>query len=76
MSQVSLKRMQETQMYEIELKEVNEYISALFARLKEIKAKCVEETQWKEGKFLSPFCLITLSYPSILWIDHDLFCRI
>jgi hypothetical protein len=36
---VSLKRMQETQMYENELKEANEYILALFARLKELKAK-------------------------------------
>jgi hypothetical protein len=33
---VSLKRMQETQMYENELKEVNEYISALFAWLQEV----------------------------------------
>jgi hypothetical protein len=37
---VSLKRMQETQMYENELKEVNEYISALCALLEEIDAKC------------------------------------
>jgi hypothetical protein len=36
---VSLKRMQETQMYENELKEANEYILALFAHLKELKAK-------------------------------------
>jgi hypothetical protein len=47
---VSLKRMQETHMYESELKEVNEYISPLFARLKELESKCTEETQLKEGK--------------------------
>jgi hypothetical protein len=73
---VSLKRMQETQMYEIELKEPNEYISSLFAQLKELKAKCVEETELKKGKILLPFYLIILSYLSILWTDHDLFCRI
>jgi hypothetical protein len=30
-------------MYEDELKEANEYISAIFARLQELEAKCVEE---------------------------------
>jgi hypothetical protein len=55
---VSLKRMPETQMYENELKEANEYISALFARLHELEAKCIEENRLKEGKFLSPFCLV------------------
>jgi hypothetical protein len=34
---VSLKRMQETQMYETKLKQANEYISALFAQLEELK---------------------------------------
>jgi hypothetical protein len=63
-------------MYETELKEANEYISALFTRLKELKTKCAEETQLKEGKILLPFYLIILSYLSILWTDHDLFCRI
>jgi hypothetical protein len=37
---VSLRRMQETQMYETELKEVNEYISALFAWLEELESNC------------------------------------
>jgi hypothetical protein len=37
--------MQETQMYESKLKEVNEYISALFARLEELEAKCTEENR-------------------------------
>jgi hypothetical protein len=68
--------MQETQMYATELKEKNEYISALFARLEELEAKCTEETQLKEGKILLPFYLVSLSYPSKLWTDHDLFCRI
>jgi hypothetical protein len=45
-------------MYENELKEANEYISALFARLHELEAKCIEENRLKEGKFLSPFCLV------------------
>jgi hypothetical protein len=73
---VSLKRMQETQMYETELKEANEYISALFAWLEELEAKCAEANRLKEGKILLPFCLVILSYPSILWTDHDLFCRV
>jgi hypothetical protein len=68
--------MQETQMYETELREASEYVSALFARLEELEAKCTEETQLKEGKVLLPFCLVSLSYPSILWTEHDLFCRI
>jgi hypothetical protein len=68
---VLLKRIQETQMYENELKKANEYISALFARLQELEAKCAEENRLKEGKILLPFCLIILSYSSILWIDHD-----
>jgi hypothetical protein len=63
---VSLKRMQATQMYETELKEANEYILALFAWLKHLEAKCAKEPQLKEGKILSPTCLVTLSYPSIL----------
>jgi hypothetical protein len=48
--------MQETQMYETELKEANEYISTLFAWLKELEAKCAEETQLKEGKCNTQFC--------------------
>jgi hypothetical protein len=40
---VSLKRMQETQIYENDLKEANEYISALFALLEELEAKCTKE---------------------------------
>jgi hypothetical protein len=73
---VSLKRMQETQIYENDLKEANEYISALFAWLEELEAKCIKENRLKEGKILLPFCLVILSYPSILWTDHDLCCRV
>jgi hypothetical protein len=69
---LSLKRMQETQMYENELQEAKKYNSVLFAWLQELEAKCVEENRLKEGKFLLPFCLLILSYLSILWIDHDL----
>jgi hypothetical protein len=60
---VSLKRMQETQMFETELKEANEYISALFAHLKELEDKCTMETRIKEGKILLPFqsCKIVIS---------------
>jgi hypothetical protein len=68
--------MQVTQMYENELIEANQYILALAARLEDLKAKCTEETQLKEGKILSPLCLISLSYLSILWTDHDFLCRI
>jgi hypothetical protein len=68
---VSLKRMQGTQMYENELKEVDEYISALFAWLQELEAKHVEENRLKEGKILLPFCFVILSYPCIPWIDHE-----
>jgi hypothetical protein len=53
--------MQETQMDETELKEANEYISALFDRLDELKVKCAKENQLKEGRILLPFCLIILS---------------
>jgi hypothetical protein len=58
--------MQETQMYENELKEANEYISTLATRLKELNAKCTEETQLKEGKMLPPLYLLSLSNPSVL----------
>jgi hypothetical protein len=58
-------------MYENKLKEANEYNSVLFARLQEPGAKCAEESQLKEGKFLLPFYLVILSYPSILWTDQD-----
>jgi hypothetical protein len=54
---VSIKRMQETQMFEDELKEANEHYSVLFARLQELEAKLAEESQFKNGKFLLPFYL-------------------
>jgi hypothetical protein len=73
---VSLKQMQETQMYENELKEANEYISTLATRLEELKAKCTEETHLKEGKILPPLCLLSSSYLSTLWIDHNFHCSI
>jgi hypothetical protein len=50
--------MQETQMYEYELKEVNECNSVLVARLRELEVKCAEQSRLKEGKFLSPFYLV------------------
>jgi hypothetical protein len=52
--------MQETQLYEDKLKESNKCNSVLVARLQELEAKCIEESQLKEGKFLSPFCLVNL----------------
>jgi hypothetical protein len=55
---VSIKRMQETQLYEGDLKEANKYNSILFARLQELEAKCAEESRLKEGKFLSPSCIV------------------
>jgi hypothetical protein len=63
-------------MYENELKEANEHISALATRLEELEAKCSEETHVKEGKILLPLCLLSSSYLSVLWIDHNFFCRI
>jgi hypothetical protein len=57
---VSIKRMQETQMYEDKLEEANEYNSILSARLEEHEKKCAEESQLKEGKYLSPFYLTNL----------------
>jgi hypothetical protein len=54
---VSIKRMQETQMFEDELKEANEHNSILFARLQEHEAKLAEECQLKDGKFLLPLYL-------------------
>jgi hypothetical protein len=44
-------------MYENELKEANECISTLAALLKELEAKCAEETQLKGGKILPPLYL-------------------
>jgi hypothetical protein len=55
---VSIRRMQQTQMYKDELKEANEYNSILFARLQELKAKCAEESRLKASKFLTPFYLV------------------
>jgi hypothetical protein len=63
---VLLKCMQATQMYESELKEVNECISFLAGRLEELKAKCTEEAQLKDGTISSSHSLISLLYLSIL----------
>jgi hypothetical protein len=57
---VSIKMMQETQMYEDELNEANEYNSILSTRLQEHETECVEESQLKDGKYLLPFCLTNL----------------
>jgi hypothetical protein len=70
---VSIKRMQETQMYEDEHKEVNKYNSILYARLQELEAKCIEESQLKEGKFLSPFCHVNPDI-SKYTLDWSWFC--
>jgi hypothetical protein len=63
-------------MYENELKEANEYISALAARLEELEVKCIKEAQLKEGTILPPLCLPSSSYLNILRIDHNFLCRI
>jgi hypothetical protein len=70
---VSIKRMKETQMYEDEHKEVNKYNSILYARLQELEAKCIEESQLKEGKFLSPFCHVNPDI-SKYTLDWSWFC--
>jgi hypothetical protein len=49
--------MQETQMYEDELKEANEYNSIISAWLQELETRSAEESQLKEGKYLLPFYL-------------------
>jgi hypothetical protein len=54
---VSIKRMQETQMFEDEFKEANEHNSVLFSHLQELETKLAEESQRKDGKFLLPFHL-------------------
>jgi hypothetical protein len=70
---VSIKRMQETQMYEYELKEVNECNSVLVARLRELEVKCAEQSRLKEGKFLSPFYLVN-DVTSEYTLDWSWFC--
>jgi hypothetical protein len=47
---VVIKRMTETQAFEDELKEVSELNSVLFARIQELEAHLVEESQAKDGK--------------------------
>jgi hypothetical protein len=61
--------MQETLMYENELKEANEYNSVLFARLQELEAECAEESRLKEGKFLFTFlsCNLVISEHTMDW---------
>jgi hypothetical protein len=54
---VSMKRMQETQMFENELKEANQYNSVLFTRLQELEAQLAEEHQPRNGKILLPLHL-------------------
>jgi hypothetical protein len=54
---VSIKMMQEAQMFEDELKEANVYNSVLFTWLQELEAKLAEESQLKNGKFLLPLYL-------------------
>jgi hypothetical protein len=47
---VVIERMQETQAFEDELKEVSELNSVLYAQNNELKAKLAEESQAKDGK--------------------------
>jgi hypothetical protein len=54
---VTIKKMQETQMFEDELKEADEHKSVLFARLQDLEDKLAEESQLKNTKFLLPFYL-------------------
>jgi hypothetical protein len=49
---VSIKRMQETQFFEDELKEWTELNSFLYAQNQELEAKLAEESHLKDGKFL------------------------
>jgi hypothetical protein len=70
---VSIRRMQQTQMYKDELKEANEYNSILFARLQELEAKCAEESRLKASKFLTPFYLVN-HVISEYTLDWSWFC--
>jgi hypothetical protein len=54
---VTIKKMQETQMFEDELKEADEHKSVLFARLQDLEDKLAKESQLKNTKFLLPFYL-------------------
>jgi hypothetical protein len=54
---VSSKRMQETQLFEDELKASIELNSFLYAKNQELEAKLSEESQLKDGKFWLPFLL-------------------
>jgi hypothetical protein len=47
---VAVKRMMETQLFEDELKEVNQLNSVLLAQKLELEAKLAEERQAKDGK--------------------------
>jgi hypothetical protein len=47
----SIKTIQETQLFEDELKESTELNSFLYARNQELEAKLAEESQLKDGKF-------------------------
>jgi ABC-type Zn2+ transport system substrate-binding protein/surface adhesin len=53
----SIKRMQETQLFEDELKESTELNSFLYARNQEHEDKLSEESKPKDGKFWLPFLI-------------------
>jgi hypothetical protein len=52
---VAIKRIQETQTFEDELKEATELNSILFTQNQELEAKLPKESQLKDGKLLLPF---------------------
>jgi hypothetical protein len=52
---VAIKRIQETQTFEDELKEATELNSILFTQNQELEAKLTKESQLKDGKLLLPF---------------------
>jgi hypothetical protein len=54
---VSIKRMQETQTFEDELKEATEMNLILSTQNQELAAKLSEESRLKDGNFLMPFIL-------------------
>jgi hypothetical protein len=61
---VSIKRMQETQTFEDELKEAIVLNSILITQNQELTAKLTEESQLKDGNFSMPFILNLRLCPS------------
>jgi hypothetical protein len=69
---VSIKRMQETQTFEDELKEATELNLILSTQNQELVAKLTEESRLKDGNFSMPFILNLRLCLSTFWTNHIL----